>query len=85
MTFRQIVDYDDDTPISFRVFKKKILVDKIHWEDRVFYEIRRNQSGAKEWLQKQYGDQQYCDTWWATPNSIAMSEKIYTHYALSVE
>lgn len=81
----QIITYQDvdDTPINFRKLKKTMF-NGVDWEDRIFYETRENVHTAHNWLQKKYGDSRYCVTWWATHTSIVMSDKIYTHYRLSI-
>jgi hypothetical protein len=78
-----MIEYIDDEPITFRKFKKTVH-NGTDWEDIVFYEIKENQKKAGLWLKEKYGNQVYCKTWWQTHTSICMSEKIYTHYALSV-
>jgi hypothetical protein len=74
---------EDETPITFRKFTKKIH-NGTEWEDITFYEIKTKQREAKTWLQEKYGFPCYCKSWWETHTSICMSEKVYTHYALSV-
>lgn len=81
MSFVQIVDYEE--PINFRKFKKTVH-NGTEWEDKVFYEIKEKVNETTKWLQEKYGHGVYCETWWATFTSVCMSEKIYTHYALSV-
>ena len=81
----QIITYQDvdDTPINFRKFKKMVY-NGVDWEERVFYETRIDIHQAGDWLEKKYGKGVYCVTWWRTHTSIAMSDKIYTHYRLSI-
>ena len=84
MSFRQFNDYlENDTPITFRKFKKTIHNGK-EWEDKIFYETRKDVQQAARWLQEKYGNGVYCQAWWATHNAVCMSETVYTHYALSV-
>ena len=81
MSFVQINDYEE--PITFRKFKKTVH-NGTEWEEITFYELKRNQRSAGEWLREKYGHPCYCKSWWETHTGICMSEKIYTHYALSV-
>lgn len=83
MTFTQIVDYEDATPITFRKFKKTVH-NGTEWEDKIFYEIKTGIHDASTWLRETYGHPRYCQSWWVTFSAVCMSEKIYTHYALSV-
>jgi len=83
MTLKQINDYVDDEPITFRTFKKTIHNGN-EWEEKIFYEIKNNQRTAANWLREKYGSPKYCEAWWQTHTSIVMSEKVYTHYALCV-
>lgn len=76
------------TDISFRKLKKVVPDGNNGWEERIFYMSTLDNSSyfriAKDWLTEKYGDPKYCSTWWAVSNTVVMSEKIYTHYALSV-
>lgn len=83
MSFTQIVDYEDTAPITFRKFKKTVH-NGTEWEEHIFYETRENTQAAVRWLEEKYGKGRYCQTWWGTFNAVCMSEKVYTHYALSV-
>ena len=71
-------------PIYFRKLKKTVPDGNTGWEERTFYAITKNVVDARQWLQKNYGEAKYCNTWWYSPDTIVMSEKIYTHYALTV-
>ena len=84
MTFTQIIDYEDVEPVYFSKLKKTVPDGNGGWEERTFVSITKNVSSARQWLQQKYGEAKYCDTWWYAPDKIVMSEKIYTHYALSV-
>jgi len=84
MTFSQIIDYSDFEPVHFRKLKKTVPDGNNGWEERTFVVITKDVSEARQWLQQHYGESKYSDTWWYSPGSIVMSEKIYTHYALSV-
>jgi len=81
MSFVQINDYEE--PITFRKFKKTVH-NGTEWEDKIFYETKTNTQAASRWLEKNYGPGCYCQLWWGTFNAVCMSEKVYTHYALSV-
>jgi hypothetical protein len=75
--------FEEDTPITFRKFTKKIF-NGTEWEDKIFYETRKDVNTATRWLQEKYGEGCYCQKWWATYSAVCMSETVYTHYALSV-
>lgn len=77
----EIIDVE---PVYFRKLKKIVPDGNNGWEERNFYAITKNVSSARQWLQKNYGEAKYSNTWWYSPDTIVMSEKIYTHYALSV-
>lgn len=84
MTFFPHQDIIEVEPTYFRKLKKTIPDGNNGWEERIFYAITKDVSIARQWLQKNYGEAKYSDTWWYSPDTIVMSEKIYTHYALSV-
>lgn len=84
MTLRQVTEYVDFEPVYFRKLKKTVPDGNNGWEEKTFYAITKDVSVARQWLQKNYGEAKYCQTWWYSPDTIVMSEKIYTHYALSV-
>ncbi len=84
MTLQQVIDYVDFQPVNFRKLKKTVPDGNGGWEERNFCVITKNVSIARQWLQCHYGEAKYCDTWWYAPDTIVMSEKIYTHYALTV-
>jgi len=71
-------------PTYFRKLKKTVSDGNGGWEERTFVAITKNVAVARQWLQQKYGEARYSDTWWYSPDTIVMSEKIYTHYALSV-
>lgn len=77
----EIVDVE---PVYFRKLKKIVPDGNNGWEERTFYALTKNVSSARQWLQQNYGEAKYSNTWWYSPDTIVMSEKIYTHYALSV-
>lgn len=78
-----MIEYEDHTPITFRKFTKKFFNGK-EWEEKIFYETRKDISQASTWLEEKYGRGSYCQSWWATHSAVCMSEKVYTHYALCV-
>jgi hypothetical protein len=84
MTFSQVVEYDNWDPVYFRKLKKTVPDGNNGWEERHFCVITKNVHDARQWLQKNYGEAKYCNTWWYSPDTVIMSEKIYTHYALCV-
>ena len=83
MSFTQIIDNEYEPPIEFRKFKKSVH-NGTEWEVMIFYETKKNVGEAERWLNEKYGRGIYCKNWWRTHTSVCMSEKIYTHYALSV-
>jgi hypothetical protein len=84
MTLRQVTEYVDFQPVYFRKLKKIVPDGNNGWEERTFYAITKNVADARQWLHFHYGEAKYSNTWWYSPDTIVMSEKIYTHYALSV-
>lgn len=84
-SFTNIIEYTDaDKPINFRKLKKTVPDGNGGWEERTFYALTKDVADARQWLQKNYGESRYSLTWWYSPDTVVMSEKIYTHYALSV-
>ena len=79
-----MIEFGDFEPVHFRKLKKTVPDGRYGWEERTFYALTKNVVAARQWLQENYGEAKYCDTWWYAPDKIVMSEKIYTHYALSV-
>ena len=75
---------EDDNPITFRKIKKTVPDGNNGWEEKTFYAITKNVVQARQWLHQKYGEAKYCQTWWYAPDTVVMSEKIYTHYALTV-
>jgi hypothetical protein len=84
MTLRQVTEYVDFKPVHFRKLKKIVPDGNNGWEERTFYALTKNVAVARQWLYEHYGKAKYANTWWESPDTIVMSEKIYTHYALSV-
>jgi hypothetical protein len=84
MTFFPQQEIIEVEPLHFRKIKKTMPDGKGGWEERIFYAITKNVASARQWLVQKYGEAQYCQTWWYSPDTIIMSEKIYTHYALTV-
>lgn len=84
MTFFPHQDIIEVEPLYFRKLKKTVPDGNNGWEERIFYAITKDVSIARQWLDYHYGEAKYCDTWWYSPDTIVMSEKIYTHYALCV-
>ncbi len=78
------MNYEDETPITFRKLKKIVPDGNNGWEERIFYSTSTNASEARKWLNEKYGDAKYSNTWWSVGTNVVMSEKIYTHYSLSV-
>lgn len=83
-TFFPYQEIEEVEPVHFRKLKKTVPDGEYGWEERTFYALTKNVNTARQWLQKNYGEAKYCDTWWFAPDTVVMSEKIYTHYALSV-
>lgn len=83
-TFLPIYESESFEPVHFRKLKKTVPNGNNGWEERTFYALTKNVTAARQWLYLHYGEAKYCDTWWYAPDKIVMSEKIYTHYALSV-
>lgn len=81
-TYAPAYDYEPIEEVFFRKFTKKIF-NGTDWDDRVFYEIKKDVGKASRWLTEKYGEGCYCQAWWATHHAVCMSEKVYTHYALS--
>jgi hypothetical protein len=84
MTFFPAQDIIEVEPLYFRKLKKTVPDGNNGWEERIFYAITKDVASARQWLQQKYGEAKYCQTWWYSPDTIVMSEKIYTHYSLSV-
>jgi hypothetical protein len=84
MITRQVTEYVDFKPVYFRKLKKIVPDGNNGWEERTFYALTKNVAVARQWLDYHYGKAKYANTWWEAPDTIVMSEKIYTHYALSV-
>jgi hypothetical protein len=78
------IHYDEPEIVHFGKLKKTVPDGKGGWEERVFYTTTKNVASARQWLQQKYGEAKYCQTWWYAPDKVVMSEKIYTHYSLSV-
>jgi hypothetical protein len=83
-TFSPYQEIEDVEPVYFTKLKKTVPDGNYGWEERTFYALTKNVSPAVRWLHRHYGEANYCNTWWYTPDKVVMSEKIYTHYALSV-
>ena len=84
MTFFLAQEIIEVEPVYFRKLKKIVPDGNNGWEERIFYAITKNVADTRQWLQKNYGEAKYSNTWWYSPDTIVMSETIYTHYALSV-
>lgn len=83
-TFSSYQEIEEVEPSYFRKLKKTVPDGNGGWEERTFVSLTKNVSMARQWLQQHYGEAKYCVTWWYAPDKVVMSEKIYTHYALSV-
>lgn len=84
MTFFPHQEIIEVEPVYFRKLKKTVPDDNGGWEERTFVALTKDVADARQWLDFHYGEAKYCDTWWYSPDTIVMSEKIYTHYALTV-
>ena len=84
MTFFPAQEIIEVEPVYFRKLKKIVPDGNNGWEERTFYALTKNVADARQWLDFHYGKAKYSNTWWESPGTIVMSEKIYTHYALSV-
>ena len=84
MTFFPAQEIVEVEPVHFRKLKKTVPDGNNGWEERTFVAITKDVADVNQWLLQKYGEAKYCDTWWYSPNTIVMSEKIYTHYALCV-
>lgn len=73
----------DDIP-KLRSLKKIVPDGNNGWEERIFYRVSNEKDKSVKWLIEKYGNSNYATTWWSNGKDVIMSEKIYTHYALSV-
>lgn len=82
-TFVTYENIEPEEVVGIRKIRKKVDNDGV-WEDRTFILLTDNshRGGTQEWLKKHYGYPIYGLTWWATFNSVCMSDKIYTHWKL---